>query len=434
MGRLYVNTGVILLNLKKIREDKKDDEIINYLNTFVQLFPEQDCFVECFKGKILELPSELNVNNYVKRNPPHRKILHFAAIKNWNNFPIVNKYRNMEIQRNMPDNKGLDIIIPFYNNITGLELTLNSVVFDLPNINVTVVDDCSDVDYSDIKELFPTVQFLRLEKNSGPGIARQYGIDHTFNQYIMFVDTGDYILSKYNLLEILNTINNNDSYYMYLWRWLNAEHNTYSGSWNPLLHGWVIKRDFIDLYNIRFCEQSPRSNEDYGFITSCYLILQDLKLRYKEEYFHFNEAPIYMYTYDPTSITHADNKTYMYTTHITGLVTNLEHIINNCKKNKVSINLIANLVTNMLIRLYHDFLVCARNRPDLLSLNWPALRHYYLDLYLPLSKINNNALENYYHQSINNLLILTSKTIPKINLMKFLDILETNEKMPEILY
>jgi lipopolysaccharide biosynthesis glycosyltransferase len=30
---LYINMGVVLFNLKKLREDKKDDEIINALNT-----------------------------------------------------------------------------------------------------------------------------------------------------------------------------------------------------------------------------------------------------------------------------------------------------------------------------------------------------------------------------------------------------------------
>lgn len=429
-NKLYINTGVMLLNLKKIREDKKDDEIISDLNTYKRAFPEQDCFNDLFFGKILELSSDYNVNYYTKK-PLHKKILHFAAIKQWQKMPIVKKYQDMEIQRNVPDRTGLDIIIPFYNDIKGLETTLKSVVSSLPNIQITVVDDCSEVNYDDIKELFPSVNFLRLEKNSGPGIARQYGIDNTSNQYIMFVDTGDYILSQYNLLEVIQTIAYNSVPCMYLWRWLNEEHKSYSGNWNSLLHGWVIKRDFLNLYNIRFCEESPRSNEDYGFIGTCNLIAQDLKNKYNENYIYFNEAPIYMYTYNPESITHADNKLYMYTTHIFGLVTNVKHIVKNCINNNVNVGLIADLTTKILIRLYQDFLICARKKPEFCSQNWQYLRDYYLKVYKPFSKINPDALQNYYCQNLKNLTQLTSKLIPKINLISFLILLEKNEEMPQ---
>lgn len=92
--------------------------------------------------------------------------------------------------------------------------------------------------------------------------------------YIMFIDTGDYILSKYNLIEVLDTIKNNTVPYMYLWRWLNAEHHSYSSDWNPLLHGWVIKREFIEMYGIKFSIEGSRSNEDFGFIQSCLLMIE----------------------------------------------------------------------------------------------------------------------------------------------------------------
>ena len=432
--RIYINTGVMLFNLKKLREDKKDEEAILDLNTYKRIYPEQDCFNDLFAGKILELPPEYNISNYSTKQNTHKKIIHFAAIKNWKNYLIVNKYRNMEIVRNMPDKEGLDIIIPFYNNITGLETTLKSVVFDdLPNIRVTVVDDYSQVNYDDIKELFPTVQFLRLEKNSGPGIARQYGIDHTSNKYLMFVDTADYILSKYNLIEILDTIKNNDVPYMYLWRWLNEEHNTYSSDWNPLLHGWVIKRDFLELYNIRFCEASPRSNEDYGFIESCDMIIKNLKLYNKTVYSVFNETPIYMYVYDSNSITHANDKSYMYSTHLGGLVTNIEHIVNNSKRNNVAADLIADLTTQMMVRLYHDFLVCAKNKPEFLPQNWKYIRHYFLDIYRPYSKISKISLDIYYQREMSSLIKLVSKTVPNINIHKFMTLLEQNEELPQYL-
>lgn len=56
----YINMGVAMLNLKKIREDKKDDELINSLNNYWYRYKEQDCFNEIFHGNILILPSDYN--------------------------------------------------------------------------------------------------------------------------------------------------------------------------------------------------------------------------------------------------------------------------------------------------------------------------------------------------------------------------------------
>ena len=73
--KIYINTGVLLFNLKKLREDGKDDEAIRDLNTYYRFYPEQDCFNDLFSGKILELPSDYNVNNYSRSNCKSLKII-----------------------------------------------------------------------------------------------------------------------------------------------------------------------------------------------------------------------------------------------------------------------------------------------------------------------------------------------------------------------
>ena len=428
--KIYINTGVLLFNLKKLREDGKDDEAIHDLNTYYRFYPEQDCFNDLFSGKILELPSDYNVNNYSHSNCKSLKIIHFAAIKNWSKMPMVEKYRDADIIRNQVHNIDLDIIIPYYNNPTGLEITLKSVVYpDIPNIHITVVDDCSTEPYDDIKELYPTVNFLKVEKNGGPGVARQYGIDNTNGTYIMFIDTADYLLSKYSLLEVLCTINNNSVPYMYLWRWLNAEHGTYSSDWNPLLHGWVIKREFLDLYNIRFSVEGSRSNEDFGFIQSCKLMLAQIGLKDKTKYFQFNETPIYMYTYDADSITHADNKLYMYTTHIKGLTINAKHLYDFCIKHKIDKNLMVPIFCDVTWRLYRDFLSCAMDKPEYLKDNWKHIKDYYINVYKPLEKISKVYMDHLYSQRMSSLVKL--RTSLPINLNRFLAELDKYNEMPE---
>ena len=73
--------------------------------------------------------------------------------------------------------------------------TLKSIDYNLAT--VTVVDDCSIKleGFEKLKNDFPNVHFIWLKENSGPGAARQKGIELTYNPYIMFIDAGDCIAS-----------------------------------------------------------------------------------------------------------------------------------------------------------------------------------------------------------------------------------------------
>lgn len=71
----------------------------------------------------------------------------------------------------------LDIIIPAYNShkyISNALYSITSQIFD-GNINVYIVNDCSDSDYSEIINKFSNVlniKELKMKKNVGPGAAR----------------------------------------------------------------------------------------------------------------------------------------------------------------------------------------------------------------------------------------------------------------------
>lgn len=92
-GSLYINAGVMVLNLAKLR-DGKGDEIIEALNTRRFPFNEQDCINELCQGGILEISSDYNANAYtIPTSTP--KMVHFAAIPRWQNAPLVKQYRDM---------------------------------------------------------------------------------------------------------------------------------------------------------------------------------------------------------------------------------------------------------------------------------------------------------------------------------------------------
>lgn len=92
-GSLYINAGVMVMNLAKLR-DGKGDEIIEALNTRRFPFNEQDCINELCQGGILEISSDYNANAYtIPTSTP--KMVHFAAIPQWKDAPLVKQYRDM---------------------------------------------------------------------------------------------------------------------------------------------------------------------------------------------------------------------------------------------------------------------------------------------------------------------------------------------------
>lgn len=94
---LYINAGVMVMNLAKLR-DGRGDSIIRELNTKKYTFCEQDCINLLCRGEMLEIPSFYNANNYTEPTTKP-KIVHFAAVPAWQNAPLVSKYREMDWHR-----------------------------------------------------------------------------------------------------------------------------------------------------------------------------------------------------------------------------------------------------------------------------------------------------------------------------------------------
>ena len=90
-SNLYVNAGVMLLNLAKLR-DGKGDELIKALNENRYAFNEQDCINQLCRGGILEIPSIYNMNSWTEPTTAP-KIVHFAGIKNYMDYPLVEMYK-----------------------------------------------------------------------------------------------------------------------------------------------------------------------------------------------------------------------------------------------------------------------------------------------------------------------------------------------------
>ena len=428
----YFNMGVAMLNLKKIRDDGKDDEIIHALNAYWYRYKEQDCFNEFFRGHALILPSDYNC--CLQADPPkHEKITHFAGLYKLEQFPHFNYYKNLtnDFPRNVVDNITLDIIIPTYKNKKGLRRTLKSIPFN-PNVNVIVIDDCSNLEYDDILKEYPSLIFYQLEKNSGPGMARQYGLDHSNGTYVTFLDTGDYFYED-GLETIMNTINKNTYIKLYTFSYVYDDKNILSDKPDDKTIGSVYKRSFIEMYNIHFNKEGSYANEDYGFSRACKLILDQWERYCFSDARKHIKIPVFYEHIDSHSLTKANNNEFFFTKLSPGIITNGVHAIDIARKAGIKEEYLIEEHNYIMAQEYFFFLCIIQERPDLADDTWEVIRNYYLNYYRTYEKFALRNLSVSFYQVTLPKIRSRIKRWPKnisFNIMRFIKELQNEEFTP----
>lgn len=383
----YFNMGVVMFNLNKIREDKQDDVAINALNTYLYLLAEQDCFNELFHNNVYLLPSDYDIDSY--NAAPHReKILHFAAMNNYTTFPVYQRYKNLplsEIKRNVKDDISLDIIVPTYKNKPGLIRTLKSIP-QSSRINVIVVDDCSDENYDDILKQYPYIHFYRLDKNSGPGMTRQFGIDQGNGTYITFLDTDDYFYEG-GAETILNDIWHNTYIKFYSYSYVLDDRNILIDTPGNKTIGNVYKRSFLTDYNIRFNPEGSYANEDYGFVRASRAILASFtRTRFPSMIKHI-KIPVFYEHIDEKSITKIDDNLYFYTKIIPGIITNGTAALKIMRKANIDVNVIIQEASRILGYTFAYLMCIGATHKEYSQQAWEAIRKYYYDTYKQYNKV-----------------------------------------------
>lgn len=316
----------------------------------------------------------------------------------------------------------LDIIIPTYKNKELLIQSLKSIP-NYKEVVVTVIDDCSNLDYSDIREQF-NINFLELGKNVGPGIARQIGIEYTHQPYILFLDSGDYFYPN-ALDEVIGVIKINPMIDIFSWKYFNAE-SEYKEE-NNNLHGRVYKREFLRKYNICFCEESSYANEDVGFNHICRLV----SAQYNILNMQLNNYIIVYETNDMNSLTRKNNRGFLYKEQNMGLAINAIHAYNIAKKDGVSEELLKYYLSDIIGSEYLFFIRALEERPEFLQEVWDGARYFYLNLFKtvfeknPQLDISFKKMLEYYRYCFNN------EPKLRLNIKLFIKLLETSEKIPE---
>ena len=173
----------------------------------------------------------------------------------------------------------LDIIIPQYSedDLTIkplLDSINNQENVDFSNVKITIVNDCSNVLLSDdfLKGYDKlNISYIRNDFNTGPGLARQKGIDNTLCDYIMFCDSDDMLYGNNALWVIMEFISKNEPEYLVTniaVEGINDVIIIKKGKKTfPWMHGKVFKRKFLVDNEIRFSD-NVRHLED-SYFTTC---------------------------------------------------------------------------------------------------------------------------------------------------------------------
>ena len=219
----------------------------------------------------------------------------------------------------------IDVIIPTYNAHETIDKTLMSIAMQdyADKLKVYIVNDASKEDYQSQVECFSkflNIQELKIEKNQGPGYARQYGIDHSYSDYIIFIDSDDVLLNFQAVTQLYKQITSGDYDVVSGVFFEELDENFHKHCNDTIfMHGKIYKRKFLLDNKIHF--NNTYSNEDNGF--NSLIILHEGKIK-------FIDDEIYVWRNNKNSITRRNNHEYSFMG-IEGYIYNIKWAVPLCK-------------------------------------------------------------------------------------------------------
>lgn len=178
--------------------------------------------------------------------------------------------------------KKLSIIIPVYNVKDYLRQCVDSLICEREDYEVLLIDDGSTDGSSEICDEYAKkhkVVKVFHKKNGGVSSARNYGLQEAIGEYIYFVDGDDWIEGIDSIFEsldgrglfgvnfdVLNSDNSiRKSHIIHCDEIVVNDYSKYYARHTHALWAFIFKKDVIDCYNIRFCEELKYA-EDWVFV------------------------------------------------------------------------------------------------------------------------------------------------------------------------
>lgn len=311
----------------------------------------------------------------------------------------------------------ISVILPAYNAHNTIKRTLASIAMqqNINEVETIIVDDCSDMPYDHIAEEFShmmKIRVVRMQKNGGPGAARQVGFDHSRGNFIMWMDADDTLVASDTLETLKNVMIQKDMDCVY-GRFL--EQNEDGSIFPHEIHmvwmfGKMYSRKFLEKWNIRF--NTSLSNEDTGFncvVKGC------------SDRIWYIPKDVYIWHFKPNSITRIKQGMYGQDSGYKGYLDNMVWQIKELQKRFVNRNYILSEIVSIMCVLYHFHVENMQTYPmnTEISMNW--IRGYYELVYKPYEEyITEEMLYNTFKQVSAGQNIASKGIIPKITFDEFM--------------
>lgn len=175
----------------------------------------------------------------------------------------------------------IDIIIPAYNVNEYIEECIDSVL-NISNVNILLINDGSQEDMEWVKEKYKEhSNFYYYEKeNGGLSSARNFGLEKSTSEYVMFLDSDDY-LEKEEFIKIINRIKNSKKLcYLYSFKYYYEKEG-------------IFQNENLEFENMNNILNEIFSKKNFLMVAWRYIIkrefLLERKLFFKEGIYHEDE-------------------------------------------------------------------------------------------------------------------------------------------------
>lgn len=215
----YINSGVLVMNLEKIRNDDMVKKLIDTTTQYADmlLHPDQDVINIVFKDKIRKLSGIWNFQDEDRRRKTEElrsvKVIHYTTKwKPWNTPNIKRGYNRQSHElydayeydylEEFHRAKKISIITPVFNTSkVYIDDCIDSLLSQTyKNIEIILVDDGSQKETAgyldDLAKKDKRIVVIH-KKNGGSHRARQAGFERSTGELIAFVDSDDRIMANY---------------------------------------------------------------------------------------------------------------------------------------------------------------------------------------------------------------------------------------------
>ena len=278
----------------------------------------------------------------------------------------------------------IDVIIPAYNSQDTIIKTLSSIAMQLNKneLVVTIVND-GGKDYKEIVDIFKpilNVKEIGYEINRGPGYARQYGVEHTKEDFITFIDADDTYFEACSLTLLSKPMKDTSAKFI-ISPFIQIGKNCEQAPVNANLvwvFGHMYRRSFIEAHNIKMTP--TRANEDVGYNAMCNLIAQH---EMGPEGGKVLTIPTYEWHYNEVSITRRGKDEYEYGICTPGYIYNLHHAYDVAQREGVTLKEIAPaaLETAFSCFVYYNVALAKEVPAETLAAIEELSRKFYYDYY-----------------------------------------------------